>query len=107
MLLLGAFIVVLPLFIVFVTSFAPTIATPKDLWKNNWSLAIYLAAMQPGKFLLAFANSTLVAIAVTAFEILTFSLASYSLPRLKFWGHPAVLLVVLATLVICFQLLVL
>ncbi|MBW4673168.1 MAG: carbohydrate ABC transporter permease [Desmonostoc geniculatum HA4340-LM1] len=105
-LLLGAFIVLLPLFVVFLTSFAPTMASPEDLSKNNWSLANYLAAWQQGKFLLAFANSTLVAIAVTAFQILTSALAGYALARLKFRGRQALLLIVLATLVIPFQLLV-
>ncbi|MBD2680391.1 MULTISPECIES: carbohydrate ABC transporter permease [Nostoc] len=105
-LLLGAFIVLLPLFVVFLTSFAPSVATAKDLSKNNWSLANYQAAWQQGKFLLAFANSTLVAIAVTAFQILTSALAGYALARLKFRGRQALLLVVLATLVIPFQLLV-
>ncbi|WP_392533825.1 carbohydrate ABC transporter permease [Nostoc sp. C117] len=105
-LLLGAFIVLLPLFVVFVTSFASTAANPEDLSKNNWSLANYQAAWQQGKFLLAFANSTLVAIAVTAFQIVTSALAGYALARLKFRGRQALLLVVLATLVIPFQLLV-
>ncbi|MBN3950192.1 MAG: carbohydrate ABC transporter permease [Nostoc sp. NMS7] len=105
-LLLGAFIVLLPLFVVFFTSFAATAASPENLFKNNWSLANYRVAWQQGKFLLAFANSTLVAIAVTAFQILTSALAGYALARLKFRGRQALLLVVLATLVIPFQLLV-
>ncbi|MDZ8070479.1 MAG: carbohydrate ABC transporter permease [Nostoc sp. DedQUE08] len=105
-LLLGAFIVLLPLFVVFLTSFAPTSASPENLFKNNWSLANYRVAWQQGKFLLAFANSTLVAIAVTAFQIVTSALAGYALARLKFRGRQALLLVVLATLVIPFQLLV-
>ena len=105
-LLLGAFIILLPLFVVFFTSFAPTAASPENLFKNNWSLANYRVAWQQGKFLLAFANSTLVAIAVTAFQIVTSALAGYALARLKFRGRQALLLVVLATLVIPFQLLV-
>lgn len=105
-LLLGAFIVLLPLFVVFFTSFAPTAASPENLSKNSWSLANYRVAWQQGKFLLAFANSTLVAIAVTAFQIVTSALAGYALARLKFRGRQALLLVVLATLVIPFQLLV-
>ncbi|MEH2173889.1 carbohydrate ABC transporter permease [Nostoc sp.] len=105
-LLLGAFIVLLPLFVVFLTSFAPTSVSPENLFKNNWSLANYRVAWQQGKFLLAFANSTLVAIAVTAFQIVTSALAGYALARLKFRGRQALLLVVLATLVIPFQLLV-
>ncbi|MEH1874686.1 carbohydrate ABC transporter permease [Nostoc sp.] len=106
LLLLGAFIVLLPLFVVFLTSFAPTATSLENLSKNSWSLANYRVAWQQGKFLLAFANSTLVAIAVTAFQIVTSALAGYALARLKFRGRQALLLVVLATLVIPFQLLV-
>ncbi|MEH1997525.1 MAG: carbohydrate ABC transporter permease [Nostoc sp.] len=105
-LLLGALIVLVPLFVVFLTSFAATAASPENLFKNNWSLANYHVAWQQGKFLLAFANSTLVAIAVTVFQIVTSALAGYALARLKFRGRQALLLVVLATLVIPFQLLV-
>jgi multiple sugar transport system permease protein len=105
-LLLGAFIVLLPLFVVFLTSFATTATSPENVSKNSWSLANYRVAWQQGKFLLAFANSTLVAIAVTAFQIVTSALAGYALARLKFRGRQALLLVVLATLVIPFQLLV-
>jgi multiple sugar transport system permease protein len=105
-LLLGAFIVLLPLFVVFLTSFAPTATSPENVSKNSWSLANYRIAWQQGKFLLAFANSTLVAIAVTAFQIVISALAGYALARLKFRGRQALLLVVLATLVIPFQLLV-
>ncbi|BAY94170.1 MULTISPECIES: carbohydrate ABC transporter permease [unclassified Tolypothrix] len=105
-LLLGAFIVLLPLFVVFLTSFAPAGATPEVVPKNSWTVANYRDAWQRGKFLLAFANSTLVAIAVTAFQIVTSALAGYALARLKFRGRQALLLIVLATLVIPFQLLV-
>ncbi|MBE9007485.1 carbohydrate ABC transporter permease [Fortiea sp. LEGE XX443] len=104
-LLLGALIVLLPLFVVFITSFAPPGTTPAIV-PQNWSLDNYHDAWQRGKFLLAFANSTLVAIAVTAFQLITSALAGYALARLKFRGRQALLLVVLATLVIPFQLLV-
>ncbi|TVP65962.1 MAG: carbohydrate ABC transporter permease, partial [Nodularia sp. (in: Bacteria)] len=105
-LLLGAFIVLLPLLVVFLTSFASPGATLEVSSKTNWTLANYRDAWQRGKFLLAFANSTLVAIAVTAFQMVTSALAGYALARLKFRGKQALLLVVLATLVIPFQLLV-
>ncbi len=105
-LLLGAVIVLLPLVIVLLTSFAPPGATPSIFPKNRWSLANYRDAWERGKFLLAFTNSTLVAIAVTAFQIITSALAGYALARLKFRGRQALLLIVLATLVIPFQLLV-
>ncbi|MBR8838707.1 MAG: carbohydrate ABC transporter permease [Stigonema ocellatum SAG 48.90 = DSM 106950] len=105
-LLLSAVIVLLPLLVVFVTSFVPPGSTPELLPKNGWSLANYRDAWQRGKFLLAFANSTLVALAVTAFQILTSSLAGYALARLEFRGRQVLLLIVIATLVIPFQMLV-
>lgn len=105
-LLLGALIVLLPLLVVFLTSFAPPGATVEVSAQTNWSLDNYRDAWQRGQFLLAFANSTLVAIAVTAFQMVTSALAGYALARLKFRGRQALLLVILATLVIPFQLLV-
>ncbi|CEJ42859.1 carbohydrate ABC transporter permease [Umezakia ovalisporum] len=105
-LLLGAFIVLLPLLVVFLTSFVPPGDTLEVLTKSNWSLVNYHDAWQRGRFLLAFANSTLVAIAVTGFQMVTSALAGYALARLKFRGQQVLLLVVLATLVIPFQLLV-
>ena len=105
-LILLAAIVLLPLFVVFLTSFAPPGASPDMLAKNSWSLANYRDAWQRGKFLLSFANSSLVALAVTAFQIVTSALAGYALARLKFRGKQALLLVVIATLVIPFQMLV-
>lgn len=107
LLLLGAAIVLLPLGVVFLTSFESAGATAEGrIFPANPTLANYQAAWKGGDFLLAFANSTLVAIAVTAFQIITSALAGYALARLKFKGRQAILLVVLATLVIPFQLLV-
>jgi multiple sugar transport system permease protein len=105
-LLLGALVVLLPLFVVFLTSLAPSGTTVTLLPTNSWSLANYREAWQRGKFLLAFANSTLVALAVTGLQIMTSALAGYALARLNFPGRQALLLIVLATLVIPFQLLV-
>jgi multiple sugar transport system permease protein len=105
-LLLGALVVLLPLIVVFLTSLAPSGTTVTLLPTNSWSLANYREAWQRGKFLLAFANSTLVALAVTGLQIMTSALAGYALARLNFRGRQALLLIVLATLVIPFQLLV-
>jgi multiple sugar transport system permease protein len=69
-------------------------------------LANYHQAWQRGNFLLAFANSTFVALVVTGFQIITSALAGYALSRLKFRGRQALILIVLATLVIPFQILV-
>lgn len=106
-LIVGAIFVLSPLIVVFLTSLAPAEATGNIAMTGkglNWSN--YQVAWARGKFLLAFANSTLVALAVTALQILTSALAGYALARLKFKGQKTVLLLVLATLVIPFQLLV-
>ncbi len=105
-LLLGALIVILPLGIVFVTSFASSSKTPELFKSNHLSLINYKDAWLRGKFLLAFANSTLVALGVTGFQVITSALAGYALARLKFQGRQVLLLIILATLVIPFQLLV-
>jgi len=107
-LLVGAGVVLLPLAIVLLTSGTPTGTTPHlglDVLQT-WSWDNYQEARQRGHFWQAFANSTLVAIAVTGLQIVTSALAGYALARLQFWGRQAVLLLVIATLVIPFQLLV-
>ncbi|MFW6296152.1 MAG: carbohydrate ABC transporter permease [Halothece sp.] len=103
LLLLGAIFLLLPLGIVFLTSLSSPGMTNSE---ESLTFANYIEAWQRGGFLLAFANSTLVAIAVTAFQIITASLAGYALARLKFRGRQALLLLILATLVIPFQILV-
>ncbi len=105
-LLLLAVIILVPLVVVFLTSFAPSGTTQSLLTKNGWSLSNYRDAWQRGQFLLAFANSTLVAASVTFCQIVTSATSGYALARLKFRGRQLLLLIVLATLVIPFQLLV-
>ncbi|MGD1908931.1 MAG: carbohydrate ABC transporter permease [Leptolyngbyaceae cyanobacterium] len=73
---------------------------------QTWSIASYEAAWRQGQFLRAFANSTVVALAVTALQIFTSALAGYALARFQFRGRRPVLLLVLAALIIPFQLLV-
>jgi multiple sugar transport system permease protein len=108
LLLMGALVVLLPLLIVLLMSFwPPGPTTGFQLWPDTgWSQESYRQAWLQGDFLRAFANSTLVAIAVTFSQVITAALAGYALARLRFWGKQAVLLVVLATLVIPFQVLV-
>ena len=97
-LILGATLVLSPLIVVLQASFTTT--------NSSFTLANYQAAWQRGNFLSAFANSTLVALSVTALQIITSALCGYALARLNFKGKQAILLLVLATLVIPFQLLV-
>ncbi|MCA1990786.1 MAG: carbohydrate ABC transporter permease [Coleofasciculus sp. S288] len=107
LLLTGAIMVLLPLIIVFLTSLAPVGAvTDGNILLTAPTLVNYQQAWQRGNFFLAFANSTFVALAVTGFQIITSALAGYALARLQFRGRQAILLIVLATLVIPFQILV-
>ncbi|NJR62780.1 MAG: carbohydrate ABC transporter permease [Cyanobacteria bacterium CRU_2_1] len=103
-LVIGAILVLLPLAVVAFTSLTSTAIDANPV--AHWTLANYREAWRRGNFLLAFTNSTLVALAVTAFQIFTSALAGYALARLKFRGRQAILLIVLATLVIPFQILV-
>jgi len=106
LLVMGAGIVLLPLAVVVVTSFLPSEAGVGNNLPQQWTWANYQAAWTRGKFLLAFLNSTLVALAVTFLQLVTSALAGYALARLRFKGRQAILLLVLVTLVIPFQLLV-
>ncbi|MBI4783784.1 MAG: carbohydrate ABC transporter permease [Oscillatoriophycideae cyanobacterium NC_groundwater_1537_Pr4_S-0.65um_50_18] len=105
---LGAGLTLLPLAIVLISSFAPSgaIGVGLNVSPDQWTWANYQVAWRQGNFLLAFFNSTLVALGVTASQLITSALAGYALARLRFRGRQAVLLVILATLVIPFQLLV-
>lgn len=70
------------------------------------SLVHYRDAWEQADFLLAFANSTIVAIAVTGLQIVTSALAGYALARFQFPGRRTILLGVLISLVVPFQILV-
>lgn len=107
LLAIGAAVVLLPLVVVLLMSLTSgNIAMGKSLVPSQPTFNNYQEAWQRGDFLLAFANSTVVALAVTGFQIITSALAGYALARLKFRGRQALLLIVLATLVIPFQILV-
>ncbi|NJK27676.1 MAG: carbohydrate ABC transporter permease [Coleofasciculaceae cyanobacterium SM2_3_26] len=98
----GAVVVLLPLGVVVWTSLTPQGAIAQ--W-DKFTLANYAEAWHRGKFLLAFANSSVVAIAVTTTQVISSALAGYALARLRFRGKRPALLVAIATLVIPFQLL--
>ncbi len=96
----GLIIVLSPVIIVLYTSFFTYSAEP------HFTFKYYQEAWQKGNFLLAFVNSSIVAIVVTILQIITSILAGYALARLKFRGQNIVLLLILSTLVIPFQILV-
>jgi multiple sugar transport system permease protein len=103
LLLLGAIAILSPLAVVLWTSFSTTGIAGES---NGFTLENYQQAWARGKFLLAFTNSTLVALSVTALQMITSALAGYALARLQFWGRQGLLLIILATLVIPFQILI-
>ncbi|MGV0025838.1 carbohydrate ABC transporter permease [Phormidesmis priestleyi] len=98
LLFLGAILVLLPLSVMGVMSLTKT--------GGGWTFANYREAWERGGFLLAFANSTFVALSVTGIQIMASALAGYALARLQFRGKQALLLIILTTLVIPFQILV-
>lgn len=102
---IGAIVMLLPLTVVLVAALSPG-GMIHLFDPQTWTWATLQTAWQRGHFLLAFANSAFVALAVTTLQILTSTLAGYALARLRFWGRQTVLLVILATLIIPFQLLV-
>jgi multiple sugar transport system permease protein len=107
LLCLGAGMVLSPLIIVGLASLSPVgDAGDRPFSLDTLTLENYRLAWQQGQFWLAYANSTFVSLAVTGLQVFTSALAGYALARMPFRGRQTVLLVVLATLVIPFQLLV-
>lgn len=107
LLTIGAIIILLPLVVVVLSAFAPPNTIPDKIFQSlGLSLDSYRLAWRQGNFLLAYANSTLVALAVTAAQIVTSALAGYAIARLQFRGRRVLLLLIVASLVIPFQLLV-
>lgn len=104
LLLVGLLIILAPLFIVVLTSFTADGVISLSLAK--YSFTNYIEVWRRGKFILAFANSSLVAIASVFFQIITSTLAGYALARLQFRGKNVVILIIIATLIIPFQILV-
>jgi multiple sugar transport system permease protein len=78
-------------------TFPPTWIPSHFAWEN-YSKAV--SVMPFGRF---YINSLVVAISVTAVQLLTSSLAAFAFARLRFWGRNALFLVYLATLMIPFH----
>ena len=82
---LGAVLVLLPLGIVLVTSFAPAGGGAIAAFQQP-TLANYRQAWLQGGFIGAFANTALVALAVTGLQAVTAALAGYALARFAILG---------------------
>lgn len=96
----GLILILSPFVFILYTSFFVTSI------ESGFSFKYYVSAWEKGNFLLAFANSGIVAIASVFFQVITSTLAGYALARLKFKGKNLILLLVISTLIIPFQVLV-
>ncbi|MBW4697709.1 MAG: carbohydrate ABC transporter permease [Aphanocapsa lilacina HA4352-LM1] len=101
----GAGIILLPLLLVVLGSLQPG-GLVASLDPGRWNFDNYRAAWAQADFLLAFVLTALVAGMVTLLQVITSALAGYALARLDFRGRRGVLLLVIATIVIPYQVLV-
>ncbi|MEB3290257.1 MAG: carbohydrate ABC transporter permease [Leptolyngbya sp.] len=106
-LLIIALVMVFPMLWLVSTSFkGPTenlLATPPQLIPQSPTLANYRQVWQSNPFLQYFLNSTIVAGLTVAINLLLCSLAAYPLARLSFLGREAILALIVATIMIPFQ----
>ncbi|HIK45121.1 MAG TPA: carbohydrate ABC transporter permease [Leptolyngbyaceae cyanobacterium M65_K2018_010] len=79
------------------------LATPPQLLPQSPTLANYRQVWQSHPFLQYFVNSTIVAVLTVVLNLLLCSLAAYPLARLTFPGREAILGLIIATLIIPFQ----
>lgn len=97
-----AMIFILPLVAMVVVSFrAPVDGAGGGLYWQN-----YAEAWRATNFGRQFFNSLVMSLGVTAGQIITSLMAGYAFARMKFFGRDALLIIVLSTLIIPFQVLV-
>lgn len=103
LLLVGAGIVAVPFWYMFVTSLKPQsyiFEIPPRLWPQTATLDNYIVAMGKDLFGLYFLNSLFVAVASTALTVLISSLLAYAFARLEFPGREALFYVFLLGMMI-------
>lgn len=110
--LLWVFVIVLALFVIFpfvwmvLTSFKTEkdiFALPAQLWPAHWSFAAYSKIWAELPFARLFLNSVIFAGGVTVISVFLDSLAAYALARLSFPGKNLAFLLVIATLMVPYQ----
>jgi multiple sugar transport system permease protein len=80
--------------------FPPTLIPSSIRWQN------YTAVLQQAPFARWFLNTVIVTMVVVAGNLLFCSLAGYAFARIKFFGRDVVFILVLATLMIPFQVII-
>jgi multiple sugar transport system permease protein len=77
-----------------------------SLLPKSFHLQNYVEAWQATNFLRQFINSLIMAVGVTLGQIITSLMAGYAFARMEFFGKPVLFIVLLATIIIPFQILV-
>lgn len=106
--LLVAIVFLVPIWSMLVTSLAnPNEAgTGTGLIPRTLRLENYSEAWQATNFSRQFLNSLIVALTVTAGQIVTSLMAGYAFARIRFFGRDTLLMVLLSTVIVPFQVLV-
>lgn len=107
LLLLGGLLMVLPLWLAFVTSLKQGAEVfTLSMWPADPTLANYAKILGDGRFPLWFLNSVLVALATTASVLFFDSLVGYTLAKYKFRGRGLVFVLILSTMMVPTEMLV-
>jgi multiple sugar transport system permease protein len=99
---------VLPLLLMLVTSLRDPqrVAEGASLLPDSFRWQNYLEAWRATNFPQQFINSLMMALGVTAGQIITSLMAGYAFARMQFFGKNALFMLTLATIIIPFQILV-
>ncbi len=106
-LIIGAAIMVVPFLWMVLTSFMTTaqaFAVPPSFIPNPLKWQNYPDSLNALPFNLAYLNSAIVAVSVTACQLLTCSMAGYAFARIEFPGRNIIFFAFLSTLMVPFQL---
>jgi multiple sugar transport system permease protein len=107
LLFLGGLLMVLPLWLAFVTSLKQGAEVfTLSMWPAEPTLANYAKILGDGRFPLWFLNSVLVALATTASVLFFDSLVGYTLAKYKFRGRGLVFVLILSTMMVPTEMLV-
>jgi len=106
-LIIGAFIMVVPFLWMLVTSLETTaqaFSIPPSFIPNPFMWSNYPQSFNALPFNLAYMNSAIVAVSVTVVQLITCAMAAYAFARIPFPGREIIFFVFLATMMIPFQL---
>lgn len=107
LLLIFGILMAIPFVWMLLSSFKPLdeiFRVPPLLFPISWTDENYAAALEGANFAQGFANSVIVAGAVTLVSLLTCSMAAYAFARLRFPGREVVFMIFLATMMVPQQL---